>query len=320
MRPAAARSASARSVRSQREVEVACGRSGRRPPSPRRSGGAGRGRARSRPGAGRSASRMSSSMRASGITRGAEALGVDRHGLRDADRVGDLHLAAVREAGGDDVLGDVACRVGGRAVDLRRILARERPAAVRRRAAVGVDDDLAAREAGVAHRAADRRSCRSGSRRRSRGPRGACRPSRWPWSPCRIGSITCSIRSGLIVDSTSTPSRCWVEIEHALDLDRRAMAVLVELVAHRDLRLAVGPQVVERAVLAHLGEPAGEAVGEHDRQRHQLLGLVDRVAEHHALVACAGLVEWIAGAALLPPRTTRRRPARCRATARRASR
>ena len=75
--------------------------------------------------------------------------------MGDADRVGDLDLAALGEAGGDDVLGDVAGRVGGRAVDLGRVLAGEGAAAVAGHAAVGVDDDLAAGEAGVADRAAD---------------------------------------------------------------------------------------------------------------------------------------------------------------------
>ena len=85
------------------------------------------------------------------------AVGLDHQRLRvrDADRVGDLDLAAVREPGRDDVLGDVARGVGGRAVDLRGVLAGERAAAVAGRAAVGVDDDLAAGEPGVAHRAAD---------------------------------------------------------------------------------------------------------------------------------------------------------------------
>ena len=87
----------------------------------------------------------------------AGAFGVDRHVHRpgDADRVGDLDLALPRQPGGDDVLGDVARRVGGRAVDLRRVLAGERAAAVRAGAAVGVDDDLAAGQAAVALRAAD---------------------------------------------------------------------------------------------------------------------------------------------------------------------
>ena len=85
------------------------------------------------------------------------ALGVhhDRHRIGDADGVGELHQRAIGEAGGDDVLRDVARHVAGRAIDLRRILARERAAAVRRGAAVGVDDDLAAGDAGVAVRTAD---------------------------------------------------------------------------------------------------------------------------------------------------------------------
>ena len=75
--------------------------------------------------------------------------------MRDPDRVGDLDLAAVGEARGDHVLGHPARRVGGGAVDLGRVLAREGAAAVASHAAVGVDDDLAAREPRVADRAAD---------------------------------------------------------------------------------------------------------------------------------------------------------------------
>src|SRR5438876_5171324 len=86
---------------------------------------------------------------------GAERLDVQRHRLRDADDVRDLDLAARREMGGDDVLRDVARGVRARAVDLRRVLAAERAAAVRCVAAIRVDDDLAPGEAGVAHRPAD---------------------------------------------------------------------------------------------------------------------------------------------------------------------
>ena len=63
--------------------------------------------------------------------------------------------AAVGEAGGDDVLGEIARGIGGRAVDLGRVLAREGAAAMRGRAAIGVDDDLAAGEAAIAVGAAD---------------------------------------------------------------------------------------------------------------------------------------------------------------------
>ena len=86
---------------------------------------------------------------------GAGGLDQDRHRLGHADRVGELHHALLRQPGRDDVLRDVARHVAGRAVHLRRIFARERAAAVRRRAAVGVDDDLAAGHAGVAVRTAD---------------------------------------------------------------------------------------------------------------------------------------------------------------------
>ena len=87
----------------------------------------------------------------------ARAFGVDvhAHGLGDADGVGELHFAALGQAGGDDVLGDVAGHVGGAAIDLGRVLAAEGAAAVPAPAAVGVDDDLAAGQAAVAVRAAD---------------------------------------------------------------------------------------------------------------------------------------------------------------------
>ncbi len=85
----------------------------------------------------------------------AEALDEDGDRLGDADRIGDLDLAAVGQTCGDDVLGHVARRVRRRPVDLGGIFAGERSAAVTGHAAVGVDDDLAAGEAGIAHRPAD---------------------------------------------------------------------------------------------------------------------------------------------------------------------
>src|SRR5690606_21853191 len=86
---------------------------------------------------------------------GAEGGDRDRGRLGHADGVGNLHFATVGQAGGNHVLGDVARGIGGRAVDLRRVLAGERTTAVAGPAAVGVDDDLAAGQAAVAHRAAD---------------------------------------------------------------------------------------------------------------------------------------------------------------------
>src|SRR6202020_2351170 len=86
---------------------------------------------------------------------GAEGLDQQRELAGDADRVGHLDLGLGGEAGRDDVLGHVPGRVGGRAVHLGRVLARERAAAVPGEPAVGVDDDLPAGQPGVADRAAD---------------------------------------------------------------------------------------------------------------------------------------------------------------------
>ena len=80
---------------------------------------------------------------------------VERERLGDADRISELDGAAARQACRDDVLGEVPRGISGRAVDLGRVLARECAAAVRGRAAVRVDDDLAPGDPGVAFRAAD---------------------------------------------------------------------------------------------------------------------------------------------------------------------
>ncbi len=83
---------------------------------------------------------------------GAVGIDIDRERLGDADRIGELDGAAVRETRGDHVLRQIARGISGRAIDLGRILAGEGAAAMRGRAAVGVDDDLAAGEAGIAVR------------------------------------------------------------------------------------------------------------------------------------------------------------------------
>ena len=76
--------------------------------------------------------------------------------------------------------------------------------------------------------------------------------------------------------------------QHLLDLHRVARRV-----ADRDLGLPVGAQVGHDLGLADVGETLGELVGQRDRQRHQLVGLVAGVAEHHSLVAGAGQVELV---------------------------
>ena len=68
---------------------------------------------------------------------------------------------------------------------------------------------------------------------------------------------------------------------------------LAVLVLHRHLGLAIGAQVRHGAGLANLAEALGQAVRHPDRHRHEVRGLVAGVAEHHALVAGALLVELV---------------------------
>src|SRR3569623_364436 len=86
---------------------------------------------------------------------GAMRVDIDRQRLGDADRIAQLDRATAGETCRDDVLGEVTRDIGRRAIALGRILAAECTAAMRRRAAIGVDDGLAAGQAGIAVRAAD---------------------------------------------------------------------------------------------------------------------------------------------------------------------
>src|SRR6185369_6382628 len=92
----------------------------------------------------------------------ASASSVDqyRDGIGYSDRVSQLDFAAIREPGGYDVLRNVTRHVGSRAIDFRRVLARKSAAAVSARAAVRVDDYLAARQPGVALRSANHKTSR----------------------------------------------------------------------------------------------------------------------------------------------------------------
>ena len=162
-------------------------------------------------------------------------------------------------------------------------------------AAVGVDDDLATGESGVAHRAADLEA-----------PRGV--DERAVTADVEVGAALAQLGEDGLDDVGQD-----VRLEHALE--RHVGRVLggehdgveldraVTVIGDGDLRLAVGAQVGELVVLAHPGEALGEPVREVDGQRHELGRVVAGVAEHQALVARALLVEQVvdvaAGAVLV---------------------
>jgi len=80
---------------------------------------------------------------------------INRQRLGDADRIGKLDRAAISKSCGDDVFCEIARGISGRAIDFCRVLARECAAAVRRRPAIGIDNDFPAGQAAIAVGAAN---------------------------------------------------------------------------------------------------------------------------------------------------------------------
>ena len=205
----------------------------------------------------------------------AGAVGVHQNGdgVGHADGVGQLNLALAAQAGGHQVLGDVAGHVGGGAVHLGGVLAGEAAAAVGRGAAIGVHDDLASGQAGVAHGATHHKAA---------------------------GGV--DVELGVLGDVLGGDNGLDDLLHHGLPqlLQGDVGVVLgghhdggagehlaVVAVLHGDLALAVGAQIVHQALLADLGQAAGQLLSQRDGEGHILLGLVTGVAEHHALVAGA---------------------------------
>ena len=138
-------------------------------------------------------------------------------------------------------------------------------------AAVRVHDDLAPREARVAHRSADHEPPRRidvvlrvlvQQFRRQHGLDHVLQNVR--------AQLVNGDRLGVLGGDNDSVDAHWL---------------VVGVVLHRHLALAVGPQVRQLAVLANLREPPRQLVRQRDWGRHELRRFVGRVAEHHALVA-----------------------------------
>ena len=146
---------------------------------------------------------------------------------------------------------------------------------MRASAAVGIDNDLSSREAGVPFRAADLEA------------------------PCWVDEIF-----GVFVEKPDRNDGFDDGFLHvggnALlqdfgivlggENDRVHADGRFAVVFHGDLRFAVRAKIAEGAVLPKLREFFGKFMGEHDGKRHQLLRFAAGVAEHHALIAGAETV------------------------------
>ena len=205
----------------------------------------------------------------------AEAVHRDGGRAGHANGVGHLDLAALGEARRHQILGDVARGVGGRAVDLARVLAREGAAAVAAHAAVGVHDDLAPRDPGVAERAAD-----------DEAPGRVDVVAGVPREPLGGQHGLHDLLHHRLAQGGDPHVRPVLGREHHR-LDRHRPVVLV---AEGHLALGVRTQPRQAPRLAHLGLAGDQPVGVGDRGRHQDVGLAGRVAEHQPLVTGALLV------------------------------
>ncbi len=215
---------------------------------------------------------------------GAEGVHPNGHRPGHADGVGQLHLALVGQPRGHHVLGHPPGGVGGGAVHLGGVLAGEGAAAVGRGAAVCIHDDFPSREAGVPlgpahHKAAGGVDQDAGVPVQQGGGNGGLHH--------QFDHVGANLLQGGLGGVLGGE-------HHRVHPDGPA----VRAVLHSDLALAVGPQVVHQLVLAHLGEPLGQLVGQGDGQGHQLLRLPAGVAEHHALVPRA-VVQAVVQPALL---------------------
>jgi len=208
----------------------------------------------------------------------AEGIDRDRGRRSDTDRIGELNLHIVREARCNQVLCDIARRIGCGAVHLGRILAGERAAAVARIAAVGIDNNLSAGQARIAVRTADYKAAGRVNIKARVLVHEFLREH-------RIENILLHIRVNLLL----THLRIVLGREdHRVETRRLAVLIVLD----RNLALAVRAKIRERLVLSELGQLAAELVCKADRIGHELRRLAAGIAEHEALVA-GTLIEFL---------------------------
>ena len=70
---------------------------------------------------------------------------------------------------------------------------------------------------------------------------------------------------------------------------------LVIIIFHGDLGLPVRPQISQGPVFPHLGQPAGQLMGQRNGQRHVFRSFVSGITEHHPLVPGPDLFLFIPG-------------------------
>ena len=213
----------------------------------------------------------------------AERVDADGHGFGHPDGIGELYLTPATDSGSHDVLGDVPCHVRRAAVNLRGVFARECTTAVRSITTVGINDDFSPGETGVHSRP----TIDEPARRVNVQVVGI---------NVKVTTIDTGKVLGILQDRGDDVLRqrlqklffrCIFVVLGRNDDGVNAGGHPILPIFHRYLRFAIGEDKGDGPVFAPLGEPVGHLVRKHDGQRHKLFGLTARIAEHHALIACA---------------------------------
>ena len=187
-----------------------------------------------------------------------------------ADGVGELNLGAGGQAGSHNILGHVAAHVSGTAIHFAGVLAGKRSAAVTTHAAVGIDNDLAPGQTGVALRPADDETA------------GRVDEVLRPFVEQFAGQnlLNDFLDAKFFDGSVLHIARVLRGNNHIGDAHWLVVDVLDGYLA-----LGVGPKPLDLAALANAGQLTTDLVRIHDRRGHQLRRFVAGMAEHQALIA-----------------------------------
>ena len=203
---------------------------------------------------------------------GAKGFHHDRYRLSYANGVSQLNFTFVRQAGSYDVFSNIPCCISTGTVNFCRILTGECAAAMASHAAIGINDNLPSRQAGVALRAAHHKTS---------------------------GGV--DIILGLVIQELSGHNRCndmlaqvcfnllacYIRTVLCGNNDSVNAYRYAVFVFHGDLGFAVRTQIVHYVGFADFCKAAGQPMRQSNRQRHKFWSFVRGIAEHHALVASA---------------------------------
>ena len=201
-----------------------------------------------------------------------EGIEANGDGMGMANGVGELDFHTIGEAGGDNVLGDIATHVGCAAVDFGGVFSTEGAAPVATRPAVGINDDFAAGETTIALGSPDDEAT-------GRINEKFCASiEHLFWEHFTDEFFDNELLDLAMRDVLTVLGRN----HHGSDADGFVLTIL-----NGDLGFGVGSEPGDFARLADPAEFTSEVVREHDGGGHKFRGFAAGEAEHQALIACS---------------------------------